>query len=290
MQSPAILNLMTPLKKITAPEIKARIQKEAPKDALWIFDCDGTLIKGDIASMTAWALIRFGIAHAELLPDEYEEFRKTPFDYSSFRSLRKLVGDKKGSNSIYEWEAFLHAGVPVATSYDMAKLASAEGFKIGAMGLTGAVTDLATANAKNAWIVSGSPEFCVWSIADQVQIPHERVIGTRLETVDGILAPRIIAPGIIWEELKRTALRDKGVQSPYFVAGDTIGDWQMMEMSTRWCWALVWDHHRHRGEEMREVMQTRILNPHQRILPKEPGFYLFESTPQNWVIEVRHEG
>lgn len=290
MKSPAILTRMSPLKEIGVDEIKARIQKEAPKDGAWVFDCDGTLIKGDIASMTAWALIRFGFAHADLLPKEYENFKTMPFDYAAFRSLRRTIGEQRGHNSIYEWEAFLHAGVPVAASYDMAKLATAEGFKIGSMALSGAVSDLARHNQHNSWIVSGSPDFCVWAIADQVAIAHERVLGTRLETVDGIHAPRILQPGIIWEELKRTILKDRGILAPYFVAGDSIGDWQMMEMSTSWCWALVWDHHRHRGEEMRVAVEDKILRPHQKTLPTKPGFYLFESAPQNWVIEVRHEG
>ena len=100
----------------------------------------------------------------------------------------------------------------------------------------------------------------------------------------------MLEPGIIWEELKRTVLKQNGVEKPYFVAGDTIGDWQMMEMATHWNWAVVWDHHRHRGEEMRIAVEERVLNPAGKTLPTEPGFYLFESAPKNWVIEVRHEG
>ena len=137
---------MSPLTRVKVDEIKARIQKGAPKNAPWVFDCDGTLIKGDIASITAWALIRFGFAHPELLPKEYDDFKNTPFDYSAFRTMRTAIISKKGTNSIYEWEAFLHAGCPVATSYDVAKMASEEGFKIGAMGLTGAVSELAKQN------------------------------------------------------------------------------------------------------------------------------------------------
>lgn len=281
---------MSKVAPVTRAEITTRIQNEARPDSKWVFDCDGTLIRGDIASMTAWALIRFGLAHAELLPREYDEFKDLPFDYSAFRRLRNLIIEKKGINSIYEWEAFLHAGLPPATSYDMAKLATAEGMKIGSMGLTGAVSDLASHNASNAWICSGSPDFCVWAIADKVGIAHTRVLGTRLEMVDGILAPRIIAPGIVWEELKRSVLKEKNVLTPYFVAGDTIGDWQMMEMATDWCWAIVWDHHRHRGEEMRDAVQSRILKPAGTELPRQPGYYFFQGPRQKWVFEVRGEG
>ena len=134
------------LRHLKADQAKALVLESAPTQGPWVFDCDGTLIKGDIASMTAWALIRFGFAHAELMPKEFEEFKTLPFDYAAFRRLRKLIVETKGINSIYEWEAFLHAGLPPKTSYDVAKLATEEGFKIGSMSLTGAVSDLARKN------------------------------------------------------------------------------------------------------------------------------------------------
>ena len=262
------------------------ISEGAQNDSTWVFDCDGTLIRGDIASLSAWALIRLGIAHAEILPKEYEDFKRLPFTYESFKELRQIIIQQKGIQAIYEWETYLHAGLPPKTSYDTAQFAVREGLKNKHLGFLKPVSELASKNKQNAWIVSGSPDMCVWAIADHLEIPHERVLGTRLETVDGIFSPKIMAPGVVWEDLKRQVLLAKNVSKPYFVAGDTIGDWQMFEMATTWCWCVVWGPYRHRGNEFREVLQERILGRKGPQLPLEPGYYLFEAKDKNWVFEV----
>ena len=282
---------MSAIRSVAAPEIKARIQREAPQDAWWVFDCDGTLIRGDIASLTAWSLIRFELAHQELLPPEWAEFKvQQPFDYAAFKRLRNIIVSRKGTNAIYEWEAFLHAGLPSATSLDMARFSVAEGLKTGAMAFTGAVSELAQENAARTWIVSGSPDVCVWAVGEKLGVPQERVLGTRLESVDGIYAPRIKAPGIIWEDLKRVILAEHKIPTPYFVAGDTIGDWQMMETATHWCWCVMWGVHRHRGEEFREKIQQHVLASNGSTLPQDPGLYVFEAKGRNWVFEIRGPG
>jgi phosphoserine phosphatase len=274
------------LKQVDPQEMVTRIRREAPKNATYIFDCDGTLIKGDIASLTAWSLIRLNLVNPDLMPTEWTEFKKAPFDYLAFKNLRKVIVDKKGKDSIYEWEAFLHAGLPPATSLDVARFSVQEGLAGEVLGFTKYVSQICKDQAANSWIVSGSPDVCVWAIAEHLGVSPQRVLGTKLETVDGIYAPRIHPPGIIWEELKRTILHQHQVFEPYFVAGDTIGDWAMMQMSTKWCWALVWGPHRHRGDEFHEHLQNEVLGP-ENPLPRDPGFYLFETPQKNWVIEVR---
>ena len=276
------------LTKRSEAELLAQIEAGNSSQALWVFDCDGTLIHGDIASITAWAVIRMGMAHTELLPPEYEHFKSLPFDYPSFRKLRDLIIQRLGINAIYEWEAFLHSGLPAKTSHEIATFALKEGIKTKHMAFTSPVSDLARKHAHQCWIVSGSPDMCVWAVADELKVPHDRVIGTRLETVDGIFANRIMAPGIIWEELKRVALHDKKVFDPYFVAGDTIGDWAMFEMSTHWAWCTVWGKYRHRGEEIRTIIQDRVLGANGPQLPTEPGIYTYQTKdhPRNWVFEI----
>jgi phosphoserine phosphatase len=274
------------LKKVDPDEMVTRIRREAPKNALYVFDCDGTLIKGDIASLTAWSLIRLNLVNPDLLPPEWNDFKKAPFDYVAFKNLRKVIIATKGADAIYEWESFLHSGLPPATSLDVARFSVQEGLSTGVLNFTKYVSQLAKDHAEQSWIVSGSPDICVWAIAEHLGITPQKVLGTKLETVDGIFAPRIHPPGIIWEELKRTILHEHQVYEPYFVAGDTIGDWAMMQMATRWCWALVWGPHRHRGDEFHNHIQTEVLG-HENLLPKDPGFYLFETEKKNWVIEVR---
>ncbi len=274
------------LQKVTSQEIVARIQQESTKDKIWIFDCDGTLITGDIASHTAWWLIKSGFAHPEHLPGEWKMFKDSPFDYETFHLFRKIIIEKRGLNGVYEWEVLLHAGMPNSHIRQLVDQVIAEGKKQGSLVFTHPLSDLARTMKEQSWIVSGSPHTCVAAIGGDLGIPDHRVLGTLLDEVDGINAPRISAPGIVWEALKKTVLEGQGIHDPWFVAGDSIGDWYMFEMATHWCWGVVWDEHRHRGAEFREIVQSRVLND-QNILPKDPGLYLFRKDNKNWVFEVK---
>ncbi len=275
------------LHKVDTEKLVHRIKSESKHSDVWVFDCDGTLITGDIASHTAWWLIKSGLAHPESLPGDWKMLKDAPFDYETFHLLRKIIIEKRGLNGVYEWEVLLHTGLPEATVRKMAASAIEEGKKQGSLVYTHPLSDLAKDMHKQSWIVSGSPHPCVTAIGNTVGIPEDRVLGTLLDQVDGIYAPRILAPGIVWEELKKTVLEGQGIHSPWFVAGDSIGDWYMFEMATHWCWCVVWDKHRHRGEEFREIVQTRILGKDGPVLPGEPGTYLINAKGKHWVIEVK---
>ena len=279
------------IKKTSAPEIVDRILRESTPASQFVFDCDGTLIKGDIASLTAWVLLRLGLAQPELLPPEWDDFKEKPFDYSEFRKLRKIIIEKKGTLSVYEWEGFLHSGLPPATSQDAARFAVQEGLKSGSLEFTGALSELAKTVAQQAWIVSGSPDICVWAIGECLKIPPQKILATKFETVDGIYAARIHPPGVIWEGLKRKILEDHGVPDPYFVAGDTTGDWDMMEISKSWVWAVIWGKHRDRGEEFLNHIRDHLKkSTGEDSLPQESGLYYFQEPSglkRKWVLEVR---
>lgn len=253
-----------------------------------VFDCDGTLIRGDIASLSAWALIRLGLAHAEILPPEWDQqFRHLPFDYSAFRVMRNLIIAKKGISAIYEWETYLHAGLPPTASLDVAKFATQEGLKQGSLALLSPVSDLAKEFKDHSWICSGSPDVCVWAIADLLEISRDRVVATRLETVDGIQAPRILAPGVVWEGLKLSSLQERGVTRAHLVAGDTIGDWAMMDLSSAWRWCVAWGDNRHRGQEFRDHIQNHVLGTGGPSLPAQPGHYLYRDAHDvRWVFQI----
>src|SRR5438105_1918330 len=134
------MQLIEPIK---AQALVDRLKLEAPAGVPWVFDCDGTLIRGDIASLSAWGLIRAGIAHPEQLPPEWEDFKKLPFDYSAFRRLRNIIIEKKGVSAVYEWEALLHTGLPPKTSFEIALIVIEESVKTGSLALLKPICDLA---------------------------------------------------------------------------------------------------------------------------------------------------
>lgn len=277
---------MKELKKIPASQLIDQIDRENTADKVWVFDCDGTLISGDVSSHTAWWLIRSGLAHPEHLPGDWKIFKDAPFEFEAFHTLRKLVIEKRGLMGVYEWEMLLQAGLPRDQLRGLVVQAVAAGEKQGTVVFTDIVAELARKHCDQSWIVSGSPHDCVIAIGSRLGIPEHRVLGTMLDEVDGIINAKILSPGVVWEELKKHVLEGQGVHNPWFVAGDSIGDWYMFEMATRWCWCTVWDEHRHRGEEFREVVQERVLGPDLR-LPREAGTYLTTINDKNWVIEVK---
>ena len=279
---------MSSLEPITSHEIVKQLVYEAPSDGAWIFDCDGTLINGDIASHTAWGLLRRGLVGPELLPADFtSRFHRDPFDYDAFIALRNFIADSGAhANSVYEWEALMHAGHSFQRIVEVAEEMIEHGRQIGTIHFTRPVSELAQRMSDRAWICSGSPQSCVTAVGRRLGIPMNRTIGTMLEVKDGVFGRTILPPGIIWENVKRLALEENGIYEPWFVAGDSIGDWQMIEMSVGWRWCVVWDEHRHRGEEFREIVQTRVLGT-DAILPKEPGVYVFRKNGKNWILEVK---
>jgi phosphoserine phosphatase len=280
------------LRKVPTNELIDVIKAQSPDDAAWVFDCDGTLITGDISVQMAWGLLKSGLAHPDRLPEEWDDFKDKPFDFPSFMKLHKRVADRMGYSGVYEWEALLQAGLPPSYLFQIARTVLDESIKLGYVEFTKPVSEIAKWRASIAqdttWIVSGSAQVCVAAIGDRLGIPRHRVLGTQLETVDDIYAPRIAPPGVVWEELKRLVLDENGVSRPWFVAGDTIGDWHMFDMATNWCWCVIWGPHRHRGEEFRRIVQERLLSNDIQ-LPEEPGTYTVHTQGKNWVLEVKGE-
>jgi len=86
--------------------------------------------------------------------------------------------------------------------------------KEGSITYTKYVSALAREMHKQSWIVSGSPHTCVAVIGEKLGIPEHRVLGTIMDEVDGITAPRISAPGIVWEGLKKTVLEGQEFTIP----------------------------------------------------------------------------
>jgi phosphoserine phosphatase len=275
------------LKRVEAKDIVDRLFREAPADALFVFDCDGTLINGDVAFHTAWGLVREGLADKKILPMGHEASHGSlDLDYDGFEKICKAIQAVGGHNALYEWEALIQAGHSPKAIVGVAERMIDHGIKVGSLHYTKPVADIAFRSRDRAWIVSGSPQACVTAVGTRLGIPPERTLGTMLEVKDGVFQNKILPPGIIWEALKRLALEQNGIYKPWFVAGDSIGDWNMMEMSVGWRWCIVWDKHRHRGEEFRQIVQERVLGA-KAVLPEEPGIYLFQDSGKNWVLEVK---
>jgi phosphoserine phosphatase len=271
---------------VDADQIMSEVQESSTKSDLWVFDCDGTLINSDISVYTGWAIIRNGLCNPELIPEPWTHGKKyMNMPYLEFEAMQDHIIETRGVMASYEWEIMLQAGLSPRMVIDIASGILDECLKDGKIRYTRHVAKLAQAKAAQSWVVSGSSHPTVAAITGKLGIPPERVLATSLETVDGIYQPHFQEPGVVWEEKKKWVLEKNELKAPYFVAGDTIGDWWMMQMSSKWRWCVMWDDYRHRGLEWRSFLQTNVFKEIE--IPKSPGFYKIHHQDRDWVIEIK---
>lgn len=121
----------------------------------------------------------------------------------------------------------------------------------------------------DVFVVTASPEWLVRGFAKHIQLPREHVIGPRLVVEkDGHAAPKIDG-NFPWRAGKVIAIRTRippGGRTPHFVAGDAVGDLEMLQAVTHD--ALVFD----RGNvELLELAKARgwmIQKPFESVYSK----------------------
>lgn len=217
----------------------ATVLRDAPADARFLFDCDGTLIRGDINNACFRALLPLGLIDSHVLPGEWQH--RSFFNLSSdeYKSLIHDVVKAHGLRGSFEWEIKAFRGLPRKTVRETALRIL--GGKTGDHSIETHTHawHLAHLVKDRAWIVSGSERGCIEAVADLVGIARERVVATELQEVDGILGSAFEEPGINWEENKVKSLQQRGITDAYLCAGDSMGDWELLHLSTAWRWCVV---------------------------------------------------
>jgi phosphoserine phosphatase len=230
--------------------------------AVAVFDCDGTVIKGDIGEAMFYHQIEqfhFRLNPALLWPDHphRKELGK------SYQQLALLPADERRRNPAFEpfarmlldWYVNQIAGGQVAKACaDIVRLYA--GFtrkEVRALAETAFLEELSTPfserplggrnskrgirylqeavdllellreNGFEIWAVSGSSKWSVEPVFDRLRIPPERVIGIDLEERDGLLTGMPVLP-IPIRENKIHALRMHQTRPPVLVASDSRND------------------------------------------------------------------
>jgi len=274
------------MKEISQKDIIEQILKNS-EDKYFIFDCDGTIINGDISLLTGWQIVKKSLADIELLhpPLDNAQYQKD-LSFQDFYKIKESLIPKLGETGSYEWEVFLQSGLSPEMVREIAVEALAIGIEEKHLYLCPSISELLREVAPRAYVVSGSAKPTVEAIAQRFGIPGERVLSSELDVNDGILQPRFNHRGMVWEDGKKKYLESEGLGSPYFVAGDTVGDWAMMGLATDWKWCVLWDEGRERGLEYRKFLESQ--HDFMKDIPKESGIYLFvDDEKKNWVFEVK---
>lgn len=80
------------------------------------------------------------------------------------------------------------------------------------------------------WVISGTPQWVVEAFAEMYRVAPERVIGMQREIVDRKIA-LTVAPPVSYGDGKLGAYQARVSRSdpPLLVAGDSLGDWKLLE-------------------------------------------------------------
>lgn len=273
-------------KEYLVSDLLQEIKKNLKSHHHIVFDCDGTLIDGDVSTITGWQLMKAGLVDTELLPHKYRgaEFY-TRMNLLDYDRVRKEVEGVHGSFYSLEWELLIQSGIPHQVVVDFAHEALDFGFQNNHVSYTNILPNFLKEHHMQSWIVSGSSFPTVVALAEKLGLSDEKVLATKLELVDGIYQKTFSPPGFVWEAHKVTALQSVGVESPYLVAGDSPGDWHMMQLATDWVWCVLWDKAHFGSKNYRSFLESKL--PFASEIPTKKGFYLTQWQDKKWVFEIQ---
>jgi phosphoserine phosphatase len=270
--------------KIQKAAALAEIRNNAKANSIWIFDCDGTLVEGDVGTVAAWTILKAGLASAMETPSCWAPEIISSLDFPGFEDLRYKLADEVGFQQVFDWETLVLTGLPKDMAEDFVRRGLDRAFQERHLKEIDPTCELARENRDSAYIVSGSPKVSVAQMGRRLGIDEKRVIATELEDVDGILTSSMKPPGIVWADMKAKLLIARGINEAYFVAGDSTGDWDMMCLSRKFVWAVVWLGRPYIGTTLNQAITEKF----QIEMPKEAGLYTFQAPQQKWFLDLRN--
>ncbi|MEO5667160.1 MAG: HAD family hydrolase [Bdellovibrionota bacterium] len=274
-----------------AVEWVTQTYKKIGRGLPWIFDWDGTLMRGDVGTQAAWGLLRSGLVSPDRVSSEWKPSVLRDMNFPDFERMRHEQAIKIGHQEIFEMETTLMAGFPCDVARKIVEEILELALSMGNIRRLEPMGTLLRQNVANAFVVSGSPKLSVTTVARHYGLAAERVYATELNVVDGVFGESHGPHGIVWAEQKRKVLEMENVKEAYFVAGDSTGDWDMMQLSKGVVWGVLWPRKGNPWATLREQLETSIdesLLP----LPTHAGIYFAENPdnvgPRYWVVEI-HE-
>jgi phosphoserine phosphatase len=257
----------------------------------WIFDWDGTLMRGDVGTQAAWGLLRSGLVSPDRVPAEWKPSILKDMNFPDFERMRHEQAIKMGYQEIFEMETTLMAGFPCDVARNIVEKVLEMALGMGNLRRLEPMGTLLRAQAKRAYVVSGSPKLSVFAVARDYGMTEDRVFATELNVVDGVFGESHGPHGIVWAEQKRKVLEMEKIPEVYFVAGDSTGDWDMMQLAKGVVWGVLWPRKGNPWATLREQLETSL---HESLLPlpNRAGIYLAANPdkvgPRHWIVEI-HE-
>lgn len=262
-------------------------------DRQFVFDCDNTLLRGDVGILGAWGLLRSGLVDPEKIPEEWEAHELLDCNFQDFERIRNDLAMATSFTHVFELETMLLSGFPVKQAFEIVGESVKWGFKMGMIKKLEPISLVVEEFLPKSMIVSGSPKTGVTAVGEVFGVKPDKIFATELNQVDGIFRDEYSNYGVMWAETKREALTDAGHTDLFFVAGDSTGDWDMMGLSTEIVWCMLWPGTQNPWATLREQIKKHLVEDLKET-PTEPGYYIGRNDDDNgyakyWILEVHAE-
>lgn len=242
------------------------IDRESKEPPIAVFDWDNTCIRGDISDVVfrhlcADLAFRFEEAgfwdwvtearYQNEVSEAYAKYRASPSPEnrmwlsSGMEATRKALHEGMDDTSAWAWDSGAFIGWTEAEVRQYTSLIIRRELerapKFGSDKTTAGLVlrtemkDLIaalTAAGWQVWILSASPFLEVQVCAGFYDVPPDHVVGMRRQVVSDKISLEVIPP-VSFSDGKLDAYRlfINGSKSPSFVAGDSLGDWKLLESS-----------------------------------------------------------
>ncbi len=269
--------------------ISDRYEASGKKQPL-VFDCDNTLLRGDVGILGAWGLLGSGLVDPTKIPTVWDANHLKDCNFQDFEEMRNDLAMATSFTDVFEMETMLLSGFPVDKAKAIVADAVSVGVKAGSIRFLDPIGILARKYAAHSLIVSGSPITGVEAIGRHFGIEAGRIFATELNVVDGIFRDEYGHLGVIWAEAKRQILEENNHKEIFLVAGDSTGDWNMMELAQEFVWCMLWPATKNPWATLRQQMERHLPDSLKRA-PSDPGIYIGENQGGNglaktWIVEV----
>ena len=206
----------SPAVRLTTPEFFASVL--APRPALAVFDCDGTLWSGDAGyGFMVWSMESGLVSRnaSDWIDSQYRLYLSG--DVSEAEMCGEMVQVYAGLRESELRKAtaeYFHAEVEARIFPEMRDL----------------VAQL-RAGGTQIWAVSSTNNWLIEEAVRDFEIPVERVLAARVKVKDGLITSELL--DVPTDDGKVISLRRVGVSSPDAVFGNSIHDAAMLAIAKR---------------------------------------------------------
>jgi phosphoserine phosphatase len=206
----------SPVVRLTTPEFFASVL--APRPALAVFDCDGTLWSGDSGyGFMVWSMESGLVSRnaSDWIDSQYRLYRRSQVSEAEMcGEMVQVYAGLRESELRKATAEYFHAEVEARIFPEMRDLVAQ---------LRAGGTDIWAVSSTNNWLIEEAVRL--------FGIPAERVLAAAVRVKDGLITSELV--DVPTDEGKALSLQRVGISSPDAVFGNSIHDAAMLAIAKR---------------------------------------------------------